>query len=53
MEDRKGMLKEGYLGDVVIFNNDLMTIPYDQIMSSKVDYTIVGGKVAYKRKEAN
>ena len=53
MEDRKGMIKEGYLGDVVIFNNDLMTIPYDQIMSAKVDYTIIGGKVAYKRKEAN
>ncbi len=53
MEDRKGMIKEGYLGDVVIFNNDLMTIPHDQIMSSKVDYTIVGGKVVYKRKEAN
>jgi hypothetical protein len=53
MEERKGMLKEGYLGDVVIFNNDLMTIAYDQIMSVKVDYTIVGGKVVYKRKEAN
>jgi predicted amidohydrolase YtcJ len=53
MEDRKGMIKEGYLGDVAIFNNDLMTIPHDQIMSSKVDYTIVGGKVVYKRKEAN
>ena len=52
MEDRKGMIKEGYFGDVVIFNNDLMTIPHDQIMSSKVDYTIVGGKVVYKRKEA-
>jgi len=53
MEDRKGMIKEGYLGDLVIFNNDLMTIPYDQIMSAKVDYTIVGGKVVYKRQEAN
>jgi len=49
MEDRKGKIKENYLGDVVIFNNDLMTIPEDQIMSSKVDYTIVGGKVVYKR----
>ena len=53
MEDRKGMIKRGYLGDVVIFNNDLMTIPHDQIMRSKVDYTIVGGKVVYKRKDAN
>jgi predicted amidohydrolase YtcJ len=49
MEDRKGKIKEGYLGDVVIFNSDLMTIPADQIMSAKVDYTIVGGKVVYKR----
>jgi predicted amidohydrolase YtcJ len=53
MEERKGMIKRGYLGDVVIFNNDLMTIPHDQIMRSKVDYTIVDGKVVYKRKGAN
>jgi len=49
MENRKGMIKNGYLADMVIFNNDLMTIPHDQIMSSKVDYTIVGGKVVYQR----
>jgi predicted amidohydrolase YtcJ len=52
-EDRKGMIKAGYLGDVVIFNKDLMTIPHGQIMSAKADYTIVGGQVVYKRKEAN
>ena len=49
MEDRKGIIKEGFLGDVVILNNDLMTIPEDQIMAAKMDYTIVGGKVVYKR----
>ncbi len=53
MEDRKGMIKEGYLGDVVIFDSDLMTMPHDRIMSAKVDYTIVGGKVMYRRKEAD
>jgi len=52
IEDRKGMIKEGYLGDVVIFDSDLMTIPHNQIMSAKVDYTIVGGKVVYKREAA-
>jgi len=51
-EDRKGMLKQGYLGDVVIFNHDLMTMPHDKIMSAKVDYTIVGGKIVYKREGA-
>lgn len=49
MEDRKGMIKKGYLADMVIFDQDLMTIPEDQIMKAKVDYTIVGGKVVYKR----
>ena len=49
MEDRKGMIRKDYLADMVIFNNDLMTVPSDQIMPSKVDCTIVGGKVVYKR----
>lgn len=51
MEDRKGMIKTGYLADMVIINNDLMTIPHDQIMLSKVDFTIVGGKVVFKREK--
>ena len=49
MEDRKGMIKVGYFGDMVIFNNDLMTIPHEEIMPSKVDFTIVGGKIVFKR----
>jgi predicted amidohydrolase YtcJ len=51
MEDRKGMIKKGYLGDVVIVNQDLMTIPEEDIMKTKVDYTIVGGKVVFKRND--
>lgn len=49
MEDRKGILKESYLADIVIFDQDLMTIPHDRIMKSKVDITIVGGKVVFER----
>jgi len=49
MEDRKGMIKKGYLGDVVIVNQDLMTIPEGEIMKTRVDYTIVGGKVVFER----
>ena len=45
----KGMLKKGYLADMLIMENDLMAIPHDQIMKTRVDYTIVGGKVVYKR----
>jgi len=47
MEDRKGMIKPGYLADIVITDKDLLTIPESDIMKTKVDYTITGGKVVY------
>jgi len=53
MEDRKGMIKKGYLGDMVIYDKDLMKMPPEEIMKVLVDYTIVGGKVVYKREGAN
>ncbi|MFC1564943.1 amidohydrolase [candidate division KSB1 bacterium] len=53
MEDRKGMIKKGYLGDIVIINNDLFIISEDEIMGAKIDFTITGGKIVYKRDGAN
>ena len=53
MEDRKSMIKKGYLGDIVIYDKDLMKIPPEEIMKALVDYTIVGGKVVYKREDTN
>jgi predicted amidohydrolase YtcJ len=47
MDDRKGMIRTGYLADIVIVDKDLLTIPENEIMKTKVDYTIVGGKVVY------
>jgi hypothetical protein len=47
MEDRKGMVKPGFLADIVILDKDLLTIPENEIMKTKVDYTIVGGKVVF------
>jgi predicted amidohydrolase YtcJ len=47
MDDRKGMIRKGCLADIVIVDKDLLTIPENEIMKTKVDYTIVGGKVVY------
>jgi predicted amidohydrolase YtcJ len=49
MEDRKGMIRKGYLADIVITDKDLLTIPENEIMKTRVDYTIVGGKVVFER----
>jgi predicted amidohydrolase YtcJ len=47
MEDRKGMIKTGFLADIVIVDQDLLTIPENEIMKTKVVYTITGGKIVY------
>jgi predicted amidohydrolase YtcJ len=48
-EDVKGSLAVGKLADVTVFTKDITTVPDDQIKTAKVAYTIVGGKVVYKR----
>jgi len=48
-EDLKGSLVAGKLGDVTVLSKDIMTIPEDEIPTAEVMYTIVGGKVAYRK----
>ena len=48
-EDIKGTIEIGKLADLTIFSKDLMTIPEEEIMSSEVVMTIVGGQIEYSR----
>ena len=48
-ENSKGTLKPGKYADLVVLSKDILTIPEDQIPTAQVMYTIVGGKVRYKR----
>jgi predicted amidohydrolase YtcJ len=48
-ENTKGTLKVGKFADMVVLTEDILTIPEDRIPSARVAYTIVGGKVRYKR----
>lgn len=49
MEDRKGMIREGYLADMAIYEQDFMVAPEEEIMTAEVAYTIVGGRVVYRK----
>lgn len=49
MEDRKGILKAGYLADLAIFDKDLLTIPPKEILETRAVLTVVGGRVVYER----
>jgi predicted amidohydrolase YtcJ len=48
-ESSRGSLKAGKYADMVVLSKDILTIPEDDIPATQVVYTIVGGKVLYKR----
>jgi hypothetical protein len=45
----KGSLTPGKLADITVLSKNIMTIPEEQIPGTEVLYTIVGGKVMYKK----
>ncbi len=47
-EDIKGTLTPGKLADITVLSQDIMTIPEEEIPTTRVVYTIVGGKVKYQ-----
>src|SRR5690606_12872425 len=48
-ENTKGTIKPGKCADMVVLTKDILTIPEDEIPTAQVAYTIVGGKVMFKR----
>lgn len=48
-EDIKGTLTPGKLADVAVLSKNILEIPADQIRSTQVDYTVLGGEVVYER----
>jgi predicted amidohydrolase YtcJ len=48
-EDSRGSLKVGKLADVTVLSKDITAVPDDEIQSARVTYTIVGGKILYRK----
>jgi predicted amidohydrolase YtcJ len=48
-EDIKGTLTPGKLADITVLSQDILTIPEEEIPTTEVVYTIVGGEVKYQR----
>jgi predicted amidohydrolase YtcJ len=48
-EDILGSLTPGKLADITVLSEDIMTIPEVEILETEVLYTIVGGKIIYKK----
>ncbi|HEX6613557.1 MAG TPA: amidohydrolase [Rhodanobacteraceae bacterium] len=48
-EHQLGSLSPGKLADMDVISGDLLTLPAEDILRTRVLYTIVGGKIVYKR----
>ncbi len=48
-EEYKGSLEVGKLGDVVVLDRDILSVPDAALVDARVDLTIVGGVIRYER----
>lgn len=48
-EGVKGRIKPGYYGDLAILSQDIFTIPTDELLTTVVDATVLGGEFVYER----
>ena len=51
-EDIKGSLSLGKLADITVLTKDITAVPDEEIRQAKVAYTIIGGKVLYRRSDS-
>ena len=47
-EDFKGSVEVGKVADFTVLSHDIMTVPDNDILDTKIVYTIVNGKIEYK-----
>ncbi len=48
-EGKWGTIAPGYYGDIVVLDRNLFALPAESLATARVRYTIVGGKVVYRR----
>ncbi|CAN5167781.1 amidohydrolase [soil metagenome] len=48
-EAKKGSIEPGKFADMIVLDQDVLTIPSEQILGTKVDMTIIGGKIVFER----
>lgn len=52
-EDVKGSLEVGKLADIAILSHNPLTATDEQLPNIQVDYTLIGGQIAFQRTAAN
>ena len=48
-EDIKGSIDIGKFADFTVLDQDIIEVEEDEILNTKIEMTIIGGKIKYKR----
>jgi len=48
-DDYEGIKEVGKAADFTVFDRDILEVPEEEILQTKVQMTVVGGKVVFKR----
>jgi predicted amidohydrolase YtcJ len=46
-ENKKGSIEVGKFAVLIVLDHDLMTVPPEQLLHTKVELTMVGGKILF------
>lgn len=52
-EKLKGTIEPGKVADLIVLSNDLLEIDPSRILDTKVDLTILGGRIVFRRADAS
>jgi len=52
-ENLKGSIEVGKFADFTVFSQDIMTVPEDKLLETRIVYTIINGEIVYQAPEAN
>jgi predicted amidohydrolase YtcJ len=50
-DEKRGRIKKGFKADLVLLDRDIFSVPQNEIKNTKVLYTLVGGRQAYRAAE--
>lgn len=48
-ENQRGTIEVGKWGDLTLLSQDILTAPEEEILKTKIEMTVVGGKIVYRR----
>lgn len=47
-EKKKGSIEAGKFADLIVLDHDVLNAPAEQLLATKVELTVLGGKIVYR-----